>query len=241
MYWNDDLGLLKYKQIDGTFDLSDSPAETFRFFHLLKVRLFLGISNEGIDHSTGEAILKAWHSVVAPDGITLQRAPGFTRPIPYDPMTSDQTIPIICAFGAWNYGAIVQRLEKNLGLTWPNHQPILGDGYACFRRAQGKKSNNFLDSFLWGTVLARCGYLPTYDSGLNKIQWGDKTDVEDDANLIHLFLQCSYTSHTFTSLKAMKFYAKHRDIHNAISRYYGDQPDIYMLYAPVIDKAFYGK
>ncbi len=238
MNWDERVGLITYKQSDGTFDLSDGPSESFRFFHLLKIRKLAGISNEGIGHSSNEDLLKAWHSVIAPDGITLQRAPGFTRSTPYDPMTSDQTIPIICAFGIWEYGAIVQRIQNNLGLLWPNNQPILGDGYACFRRAQGKESNNLLDSFLWPTVLARCGMLPTWDSGIKKIRWGDSTDVSDDLNLIHLFLQTLYTSETSTSRAALNYYKKHRDVHKAVQTYYSDEPDKYMLYAPIIERVF---
>lgn len=242
MIFDESTGLIVRKELDGSIGWGDSCAETFRYFHLLYVRKFLEISNEGLSHQLSTDIARAYTSIKSPIPFRYQRAPAGRLPQQWgDPIkdfSSDQEIPLICALGVYEYGVIAKGIQSELGWFWQNGQPILGDGYACFRRAQGKSSNIFLDDFLWPTVFARCGVFPTWDSGIKKIRWGDPTDTADDLNLIHLFLQCEYTSHTWTSKRAMQFYSKHRDIHKAVQTYYSDEPDKYMLYASVIEKVF---
>lgn len=247
MLFDEETGLIVRKEADGSIGWGDSCAETFRLYHLYKFRTYMGLTNY---YSTNTESMfemssrfqKSLNSIKSPIPFRYQRAPSSKLPTAWgDPIRdfpSDQEIPLICALGAFGYGGVVQSIQAELGWRWQNGQVITPDSYGCFNRAQGKESNNFYDSFLWPTVLARTGYLPTWDSGLRKIRWGDPQDCADDLNLIHLFLQCELTSHTSTSKRAMQFYSKNRDIHKALQTYYSDEPKKYMLYAPVIERVF---
>lgn len=242
MIWDEGTGLIVRKEADGSIGYGDSAAETFRYFHLLMVRQFFGYSNEGLAHRSKLDLFKAYQSITSPDGIHLQRAPTEFLPVdwgnPIKDFPSDQTIPVICALGAYGLLDEAKALQNNLGYFWQNGQPILGDGLACFRRAKYQKSNVFLDTFLWPTVLARCGKLPTWDSGLRKIRWGDQRDVADDLNLIHQFFQCEYQGHTYASKAALKYYRKNRIVMGAVEKYYSDEPDKVDIYRPVIERVF---
>lgn len=242
--WDTETNLIVRQEADGSLGFGDSCAETFRYYHLLYVRSFLGISNEGLPHQSLFEFARSFKAVQSKDGFHFQRAPTEKLPPEWgDPVkdfSSDQAIPLICAAGAYGLWGEVAAYKNNLGWRWQNGQFISPDGYSVFKRALGQTPSNFQDAFMWPTDLARTGVLPSWDTGLKKFQWGDPTDVEDDINFWHQLFQCEYRGHTWMSQKAKGHYRKNRDVLHVLATYYGGgvNQQLYDIYRPVLQKVF---
>lgn len=247
MKWDHEYKLIVRPEQDGNLGYGDSAAETFRYYHLLKVRESFGISNGGLPYQTQKDVEESLsHIEAVTTKVLFQRAPGWKLPStwpqpPHRDFPQDQTTPIICALGAWGMHDVINEYVKGLGSYFQNGQPIWGDFRAVVRRATNQRSNNFLDAQIWPTVLNRCGMVPFWDNGTRTLEWHSSKKVQDIVNLIHWFAQCEYRGVTWQSERAKQFLKTHAwkpGIMGQLRIYYDWDTEMQDFYQPVIEKIF---
>jgi hypothetical protein len=252
----DDQGLIYKIEDNGERGYGDSCAETARYYHLKFMRHLLGIDAEK------PATTEAWDVLSKfffRNSYLGMRAPVHLLPPEWgDPIkdfSADQQDPLVMALGAYGLEDIVEKIrEEQRRRFWFYQNGDLPRTYTAniFKRSRREDPSWFGDAGIMGTVLARCGKLPFWDSGTHEISFGNPKDVADTLNLVHKFFQCEYAGHTSSSRYAKDYYSRNvfetfgtsklgvkNKILGAIALYYTkDNPGLVQLYEPVIYKVF---
>jgi len=246
--WTDD-----YKKFIQVPDYGDTCAENFRYFHLIKVREHLGISNSDLPFSKVEDVRRVFSLCRISPGV-FARAPVSYLPAEWgDPakdFSRDQHVPMLMALSAWGledeYKEAVSGIRRRFGFFQNGDFPTCSNLY---RRCEKRTPWAVLDSVLWIDTLARCGKLPTYNEERKDWRWGDPGDVANDLNLAHSFMQSWYRGETRVSYSALRYYYANRvqipesseknRVMQAIALYYkNSNPGLIEVYRPVVESIF---
>jgi hypothetical protein len=253
-YKFDENGLIYREELNGSRGYGDSCAESMRYFHLIYSRAIL-LGNASLPAHAPR--FKDLMSVMANYFVSptqIVRAPVHLLPPEWpDPISDipgDQTNPMMLCLGITGFEDIRDPFFNvhYKRLRYQNGNLMTPHAFNIMRRSKFEKPSSFLDYGLYGTVLARCGYLPFWDAGKKAIEFGNPDDVADDINLIHCFLQAEYRGTTSVSKKALEKYKRDRveslgttelgfnkKLMGAVAWYYKTSPWLTELYEPMVN------
>lgn len=208
----DNDGLIYTNELDGTKGYGDCLANVGRYWHLVFMRDFIGLTTEEPYDFRSAAYL-----LIVPGRRSLLRAPRWlipdTWPDPEIDVPGDQQDPFVMAMGLVQdsyFTDVIKSIRQNQNGRYQNGNLYRIDTANIFHRALGEEPSNFRDLGLIGTALTRCGYFPFWDSASKKLKWNDPDDVSDDVNFIHHILAAEIRGATKNSRRAKALYLAQR-------------------------------